>query len=204
LSKLATKKANIVMNYNNYPRVIVRAWGWGLIGWPSDVPFKRMSKQSTISHVRAVYNALKAGTCKWVKLSTKEKQDEHIKDFEENAVQGEIVEKVHKMRTDKGGSHVVQKRKLRTSKKGRSGADLEEEDGETSGMEDEAVSSKSKPPKSAQSSQSPANISIDEKQKAIQKLSALQSKCTKTTTPAKSKQKSSRDDDEEVDKPPRR
>jgi hypothetical protein len=202
------------MNYDNYTKAIVRAWGWGLDGWPSGVPFKRMSKQSTISHVRAIYDALKAGTCKWIKLATKEKQDEHIQDFEENVVQGEVVEKVRKTRKDKGGSHVVRNpRKSRTSKKDGSGADSgedgEEEDGQASGMEDEPASSKSKVSKSAKSSKSAqssksANVSVEEKRKALERLSGLRSKSSKTAAPVKSKRKCSRDDDEEVEKPPRK
>ncbi|KAJ7711689.1 hypothetical protein B0H14DRAFT_2645629 [Mycena olivaceomarginata] len=49
---------------------------------------------------------------------------------------------------------------------------------------------------SAQSSQ-PANVSVEGKQKALEGLSALQSKSSKATAPVKSKQKSSRDDDKE-------
>jgi hypothetical protein len=59
-------------------------------------------------------------------------------------------------------------------------------------------------PRSAQSSQ-PANVSVEEKQKALEGLSGLQSKSSKTAAPVKSKRKSSRDDNnEEVDKPPRK
>ncbi|KAJ7711741.1 hypothetical protein B0H14DRAFT_2645622 [Mycena olivaceomarginata] len=54
---------------------------------------------------------------------------------------------------------------------------------------------------STQSSQ-PMNISVEEKQKALEGLSGLRSKSSKTAAPVKSKQKSSRDDDKEVDKPP--
>ncbi|KAJ7801942.1 hypothetical protein B0H14DRAFT_2614877 [Mycena olivaceomarginata] len=56
---------------------------------------------------------------------------------------------------------------------------------------------------STQSSQ-PANVSVEGKQKALEGLSALQSKSSKAAAPVKSKQKSSRDDDKEVDKPPRK
>ncbi|KAJ7709111.1 hypothetical protein B0H14DRAFT_2646484 [Mycena olivaceomarginata] len=58
-------------------------------------------------------------------------------------------------------------------------------------------------PRSAQSSQ-PASITVEEKQKALERLSGLRSKSSKTAAPVQSKRKSSRDDDEEVDKPPRK
>jgi hypothetical protein len=58
-------------------------------------------------------------------------------------------------------------------------------------------------PRSAQSSQ-PTNISVKEKQKALEGLSGLRSKSSKTAALVKSKQKSSRDDDKEMEKPPRK
>ncbi|KAJ7669814.1 hypothetical protein B0H14DRAFT_2657718 [Mycena olivaceomarginata] len=50
-------------------------------------------------------------------------------------------------------------------------------------------------PRSAQSFQ-PVNVSVEEKRKAFERLSRLQSKSSKTAAPVKSKRKSSRDNDE--------
>ncbi|KAJ7867093.1 hypothetical protein B0H14DRAFT_2573068 [Mycena olivaceomarginata] len=67
-------------------------------------------------------------------------------------------------------------------------------------QQSQRVSSVWSPPQLSQ----PANVSVEGKQKALDGLSALQSKSSKTATPVKSKRKSSRDDDKEVDKPPRK
>ena len=101
---IVTKKHNIAMNFENYITAIVRGRGVGLIGWPESVPFKRMSKQSTIGHVRCLRDELKAGTCRW-KVLSKLEQDELAEKFRGMVERGERSEKVRKVRSDKGQVH---------------------------------------------------------------------------------------------------
>ncbi|KAJ7816686.1 hypothetical protein B0H14DRAFT_2273999, partial [Mycena olivaceomarginata] len=63
----------IAMNYDNYIKAIVEGKNLGLLGWPRDVDFKRMSKQSAIGPLCTLRDALKAGTCRWAVLSAKQK-----------------------------------------------------------------------------------------------------------------------------------
>ncbi|KAJ7473409.1 hypothetical protein FB451DRAFT_1035667, partial [Mycena latifolia] len=67
------KMTKIAMNYENYISAIVEGKGFGLLGWPEEVAFKRMSKQSAIGPLRTLRDALKCGTCRWKVLSTGEK-----------------------------------------------------------------------------------------------------------------------------------
>ncbi|KAF8170846.1 hypothetical protein K438DRAFT_1613610, partial [Mycena galopus ATCC 62051] len=73
----------------------------GLLNWPSGVDFKCMSRQTTIRNLLTLYNDLKDGTCKWVKLSKKQ-QEEIEAEFEEMVRSGKRVEKIRQRRSDKG------------------------------------------------------------------------------------------------------
>ncbi|KAJ7148709.1 hypothetical protein C8R43DRAFT_888795, partial [Mycena crocata] len=88
----ATKGA---MNYDNYIEAIVKKKGYGIVNWPKETPFKRMSLQSSIGPLRALHKVLKAGTCKWKKLTPKEKE-RILAQFDDMVEKGEIVEKVRK------------------------------------------------------------------------------------------------------------
>ncbi|KAF8200540.1 hypothetical protein K438DRAFT_2015752 [Mycena galopus ATCC 62051] len=107
---------NIVMNFENYIAKFVKGRGIGLMGWPKHVAFKRMGKQSIIGDLKILYQALKDGSCRWMKLSKKQ-QEELIKEEEEKIENGEKEEKVKKQRSDKGGTHEVRNPKPRAAKK---------------------------------------------------------------------------------------
>ncbi|KAF8145819.1 hypothetical protein K438DRAFT_1629476, partial [Mycena galopus ATCC 62051] len=99
--QLITGKHNIAMNFERYIEAIVRRWGVGLLKWPSGVDFKRMSRQTTIGNLQTLYDDLKDGTCKWVKLSKKQ-QAEIEAEFEEMVRCGKRVEKIRQGRSDRG------------------------------------------------------------------------------------------------------
>lgn len=69
-----TRKMNIAMNYENYIKSLVEGKNIGLIGWPEEVDFKRMSKQSAIGPLRTLRDALKCGMCRWKVLTAGEKK----------------------------------------------------------------------------------------------------------------------------------
>ncbi|KAJ7176370.1 hypothetical protein C8R43DRAFT_1118890 [Mycena crocata] len=68
------KVTKVAMNFANYIKSMVYGKAVGLIGWPAEVPFKRMSLQSSIGPLRTLRDALRDGTCHWkAKLTDKEK-----------------------------------------------------------------------------------------------------------------------------------
>ncbi|KAJ7769755.1 hypothetical protein B0H14DRAFT_3509418 [Mycena olivaceomarginata] len=96
-----TGQMKIAMNYDNYIKAIVEAKNVGLLGWLHGVYFKRMSLQSAIGPLRTLRDALKAGTCKWVILSARQKK-QLLVDFKEMVANGEATEK--SSRTGKKGA----------------------------------------------------------------------------------------------------
>ncbi|KAJ7472489.1 hypothetical protein FB451DRAFT_1175235 [Mycena latifolia] len=109
-------KTKVKMNFENYIKVLVEGKNVGLIDWPKEVEFKRMSKQSKVGPLRILHDALKCGTVRWKVLSTGEKKRlvEQFKDMVEN---GEAQEKVGKARvkgTRKASSRVSRLRKKKT------------------------------------------------------------------------------------------
>ncbi|KAI6146182.1 hypothetical protein BKA82DRAFT_4330388 [Pisolithus tinctorius] len=100
----ATNKRNIVMNYLNYERSIILAYGVKLVGWPTDVKFVNPSSISVISEVIRLRDALRSGACFWKKLSKRERQ-EFSAQWESRVTAGEAVLKPRKKRADAGVSH---------------------------------------------------------------------------------------------------
>ncbi|KAJ7312748.1 hypothetical protein DFH08DRAFT_821909 [Mycena albidolilacea] len=100
--KLITGKANIAMNFQNYIKTLVLGRGVGLLVWPDGVDFKRMGKQSSLAPLRILFNHLKDGRTKWVKLSRKQ-QDKILEEFKEMVQERKLEEKIRNTRSDKGG-----------------------------------------------------------------------------------------------------
>ncbi|KAJ7129035.1 hypothetical protein C8R43DRAFT_1134316 [Mycena crocata] len=94
--------SNGVMNYENYVNSIVKKKGFGLVGWPKETPFKRMSKQSAIGPLRALHTALKKGDCHWKALTPGEKS-RILAQFDDMVEKGEVVEKVRKTKGKSAG-----------------------------------------------------------------------------------------------------
>ncbi|KAJ7744222.1 hypothetical protein B0H14DRAFT_3514731 [Mycena olivaceomarginata] len=133
-----TGQMKIAMNYDNYIKAIVEAKNVGLLGWPHGVYFKRMSLQSAIGPLRTLRDALKAGTCKWVILSARQKK-QLLADFKEMVANGEATEKVAKPRGKGKKEEAGEVRKsTRTGKKGAAQppSNSEEEEGATEEGED--------------------------------------------------------------------
>ncbi|KAJ7630197.1 hypothetical protein FB45DRAFT_1027432 [Roridomyces roridus] len=124
-----TGKVNVNMNFEGYIKSIVQAKHVALTGWPAGVPWKRLGKITNAGHVRAVYKALKDGTCKWRKL-TEAEEDEEERRFNKLIKKGLAEEaNVRKIRLDCGGKHQTQgtERELRARRKPESDPDTEPE-----------------------------------------------------------------------------
>ncbi|KAJ7062970.1 hypothetical protein B0H15DRAFT_763285, partial [Mycena belliarum] len=59
------RRLNAKMNYDNYIPALVEKHNVGLVGWPADADFKRMSMQSSIVPLRNLRDALRSGECRW-------------------------------------------------------------------------------------------------------------------------------------------
>ncbi|KAJ7430374.1 hypothetical protein B0H11DRAFT_1943099 [Mycena galericulata] len=138
-------RTKIAMNYDNYIKAIVEGKNLGLLGWPEGVEFKRMSKQSAIGPLRALHDALKAGTCHWKVLTASEKS-RLVAQFEDMVKNGEATQKVRKAteRGKKVGKTAVRKSARVKSTRGvakkkgvLSGEESSEEEQEGSEDEDE-------------------------------------------------------------------
>jgi len=69
------------MNYANYDTSIVLVYGVQLVNWPLDGGVVSPSQLTNTANMRKLHNALKAGKCRWKKLTTTEVQahDNEIK-----------------------------------------------------------------------------------------------------------------------------
>ena len=73
------------------------------MGWPNEVEFKSPYKLSTVDNVRALFSALKDGTCTFVRLSKRD-HDAFKDQLCSRRQAGESVGKPRKERSDKGRS----------------------------------------------------------------------------------------------------
>ncbi|KAG1733255.1 hypothetical protein EDD22DRAFT_830056 [Suillus occidentalis] len=99
-----TNKTNIIMNYPNYMKAIVLSYSVILEGWPTTIPFTSPWNIHTVSDMRALRNALKAGTCAWRTMSRSE-LEKYKADVERRQIAGEVIGKPCKKRSDAGTSH---------------------------------------------------------------------------------------------------
>jgi hypothetical protein len=114
---MITGKPNIAMNYENYIKVLVQGRGVGLLVWPKEVEFKRMGKQSSLGPLRILYDHLKDGRTKWVKLSRRQ-EEKIVEEFEEMVREGKRKEKIRGRRSDLGGTHQVRNPRKRVHRRG--------------------------------------------------------------------------------------
>ncbi|KAF9231946.1 hypothetical protein BU15DRAFT_67898 [Melanogaster broomeanus] len=103
-----TGKCDIAMNYINYDAGIVQAYNVQLVNWPEKVKFGNPSTIGTVAEIRALHDALKAGTCTWKKLTRRE-LDAHSTEVTNRVAVGDVVKKTRKKRSDTG---VPRKRKV--------------------------------------------------------------------------------------------
>ncbi|KAJ7671762.1 hypothetical protein B0H14DRAFT_3538148 [Mycena olivaceomarginata] len=125
--QLITGKANIAMNFQNYIKTLVLGRGVGLLVWPDGVDFKRMGKQSSLAPLRILYDHLKDGRTKWVKLSRKQ-QDKIVEEFKEMVQEGKLEEKIRNTRSDKGGTHQIRNPRRRIYRRGGDSGPEQDED----------------------------------------------------------------------------
>ena len=91
------------MNYVNYEDNIVRRFRVKIIGWTYSA-FVNPADINTITDIRTLRDALKTGACHWVSLSTQELKDRE-QEVEARRMNGDIVGKPRKERSDKGARH---------------------------------------------------------------------------------------------------
>ncbi|KAG1906114.1 uncharacterized protein F5891DRAFT_911163, partial [Suillus fuscotomentosus] len=82
---------------------IVLSYGIILEGWPTTIPFTSPWNIHTISDMRALHDALKGGTCAWRTMLWSE-LEKYKADIERRQVEGEVIRKPHKKRSDVGTS----------------------------------------------------------------------------------------------------
>jgi hypothetical protein len=88
------------MSYIHYDTKVVETYQVKLIGWPHPT-FVSPGEISTVSEIRCLRDVLKIGTCKWVRLTTRELNN-HMMEYEKRCQAGEVVPKKRKERSDKG------------------------------------------------------------------------------------------------------
>lgn len=96
------------MNYKNYDMQIIQKYVVELVGWT----YKKMispSEISTVDDVRALHNALRNGTCHWIRL-TRAEVTKYAKEIEAREMTGEAVGTKRKERSDKGVERGPQKK----------------------------------------------------------------------------------------------
>jgi hypothetical protein len=130
-SGYSSKKHNVTMNYMNYETAVVERYSTKLVGWTyptlASPTLVSPSEIGTMEAIRKLRDALKCGSCKWVRLSKPELKD-HVAAVDERKGNGEAVGKKQKERSDKGKSR---KRKATESGDGLEGGENENgEDGE--------------------------------------------------------------------------
>lgn len=88
------------MSYVNYDCQIVESHYVKLVGWTYK-NFVSPQEILAVDDIRTLRNALRVGTCKWVRIS-KHEVNQHMKKYTEHLASGEITKKKWKARSDKG------------------------------------------------------------------------------------------------------
>ncbi|KAF7353146.1 hypothetical protein MSAN_01502100 [Mycena sanguinolenta] len=171
----------VKMNYNNYIPKIVKARNVGLVNWPDEVEFKRMSKQSAVGPLQILLDSLKCGTTQWKVLTVAERK-KLIEQYEEMVANGEV--------------EVPEKKSKRTTKERKAkrvpvlvdedDEEDESEEGQDSEEDDEPVVRKTKP---AAKLRRGANSVGEEEEEPRQRK----------TKPSAARKSSTRDEDEDDD-----
>ncbi|TFK59093.1 hypothetical protein BDN72DRAFT_781220, partial [Pluteus cervinus] len=94
------RKKPIKMNYSNYETSIVLTYRVQLIGWPSGVP-RQCPSSLKQEPLRQLQEALRNGSCKWVKL-TEQEYENLSTDLKRRKEAGETIGKPRKQRSDCG------------------------------------------------------------------------------------------------------
>jgi len=156
LLEFATKAKDIVMNYANYESSIVERYKVKLVGWTYP-QLVSPSEIGAMGDIRKLRDALKSGSCKWVRLS-KPQMKQHMADVESRRSQGEVIGKKRKERSDKGKKHL---RKTTNAPDGKSPASDGDGDGDGDGDAEEHDKHPRKKKKVPVSTRSHANRSDD-------------------------------------------
>lgn len=94
-----TNAKHLEMNYANYDERILIPYKIKLMGHPFGI--KNPSDITIVTDLCTLRTALKAGDCKWVRL-TQAEVDAHAKDIDARRGEGEVVGKPRKKRSDAG------------------------------------------------------------------------------------------------------
>ena len=96
------------MNYNNYDVSVVLKYKIRLVGWPLD-KFASPYNFNTVDKLRDLRDALRCGSCFWMRLSSRE-LTRHAKEMKERTAAGEVIGTKRKERSDKGSKKGPRKR----------------------------------------------------------------------------------------------
>ncbi|KAI0038699.1 hypothetical protein FA95DRAFT_1613183 [Auriscalpium vulgare] len=97
----AAQSRNVHMAYDDYDTNVVERYGCKLVGWTLK-EFKSPSDIGAVVALRELRDALKSGTCKWVRLTKHEKAAHNLM-LKERKTAGQVPEKKkRKERSDKG------------------------------------------------------------------------------------------------------
>ncbi|KAJ7796126.1 hypothetical protein B0H14DRAFT_2620218 [Mycena olivaceomarginata] len=122
------REAKHCYELQNYIKVLVQGRGVGLLVWPQGGEFKRMGKQSSLGPLRILYDHLKDGRTKWVKLSRRQ-EEKIVEEFEEMVREGKRKEKIRGRRSDLGGTHQVRNPRNESTAAGKDNdVDIHEDD----------------------------------------------------------------------------
>ncbi|KAJ7893587.1 hypothetical protein B0H13DRAFT_1886293 [Mycena leptocephala] len=127
--RAVTKRTKVAMNYENYIKSMVEGKNIGLVGWPQEVAFKRMSLQSALPPLKILRDALNAGTCRWKVLTPTERQ-RILTNFEDMVEKGEVQVKAKTARKSSRAATKKSSAKKRGDESSEESSDEDESGGE--------------------------------------------------------------------------
>lgn len=119
-----TGNPKAVMRYANYEEEIVIRYGIKLEGWTYDKLKNPSDLSSSLAPLRALYDAIENGTCRFVKLTAAEKKKFEL-EFNAKVQSGEVTLRKRKIRKDAG----TKKAKRRRTEGGKVANDTESSGG---------------------------------------------------------------------------
>lgn len=121
------------MQYVNYEQDIVQRYRVVLEGWTYDKLVNPSELSTAVEPLRHLLNAIKNGSCKFVKLSSEERK-RRAAEYEAKLASGEVTGKQRKTRKDAG---VKRKRQVATDEEDDEEDDEDEEDEEDAGGDEQ-------------------------------------------------------------------
>jgi hypothetical protein len=121
-----TGNSKAVMQYANFQEGIVHRYGVDVVGWTHDKFENPSNLSNSLPPLRTLLDAIRDGTCKFIKLSSSEKKAREAQ-YQADITSGKITAKKRKIRSDAGVKR----------KKSKKGKDRDEEDDNDDDEEEE-------------------------------------------------------------------